>query len=242
MIESIERLLILQNRDQQIRRVRGELARLEPERQTLRAKGAAAQAELEQAKERLRRAESGRKSLELEVNDKNQLIVKYSNQQFLTRKNEEYRALAHEIETCKQAISQLEDRELALMEQADALQREIAQGTRQGAETQRLVSEQLARLEQREQTLKQELAGLETNRQELAAAVGETERARYDRLVRSKGEAVVVGIQHGVCGGCHVRLPPQVLVFCQADKELITCGNCGRILYYTPDMDLTPVD
>jgi hypothetical protein len=68
--------------------------------------------------------------------------------------------------------------------------------------------------------------------------VDESARARYERLVRSKGEGVVVGIQHGVCGGCHMRVPPQLLVMCQAEKELVSCSNCGRILYYTQDMDL----
>jgi predicted nucleic acid-binding Zn-ribbon protein len=68
--------------------------------------------------------------------------------------------------------------------------------------------------------------------------VDEGARSRYERLVRSKGENVVVGVQHGVCGGCHMKLPPQLLVSCQAEKELVGCSNCGRILYYTPDMDL----
>jgi predicted nucleic acid-binding Zn-ribbon protein len=31
-------------------------------------------------------------------------------------------------------------------------------------------------------------------------------------------------------------------VACQAKKELVTCSNCGRIIYYTPDMDLAIVD
>ena len=35
-----------------------------------------------------------------------------------------------------------------------------------------------------------------------------------------------------------MKLPPQLLVMCQAEKELVCCSNCGRILYYTPDMDL----
>jgi len=46
-------------------------------------------------------------------------------------------------------------------------------------------------------------------------------------------------VQHGVCGGCHMKLPTQVLVSTQqANQELVTCINCGRILYYTRDMDL----
>jgi predicted nucleic acid-binding Zn-ribbon protein len=32
------------------------------------------------------------------------------------------------------------------------------------------------------------------------------------------------------------------MVSCRAAKELVTCPNCGRILYYTPDMDVAAVD
>jgi len=39
-----------------------------------------------------------------------------------------------------------------------------------------------------------------------------------------------------------MKLEAQLLVFCQAQKEIITCSNCGRILYYTRDMDLAVVD
>ena len=67
MLEAIERLLILQDRDQRIRRVAGELVHIEPERQALRAKAAAAQAALENAKLRIRQLEAARKELELEV-------------------------------------------------------------------------------------------------------------------------------------------------------------------------------
>ena len=100
------------------------------------------------------------------------------------------------------------------------------------------MEEQIAQLGAREANLEKELAELSANREQLAAAVEEGARGRYERLVRSKGENVVVGVERGVCGGCHMRLPPQLLVMCQAEKELVSCSNCGRILYYTRDMDL----
>lgn len=214
------------------------MAHIEPERQTLKTKAANAQAELEQAKLRTKEIESSRKDLELEIEGKKELIVKYANQQFQTRKNEEYRALAHEIETCKAAIFQIEDQEIALMEQAEAAQKEIARATQAAAETRKLVEEQVAKLGAREGNLEKDLAELSANREQLAAAVAEGPRSRYERLMRSKGENVVVGVERGVCGGCHMRLPPQLLVMCQAKKELVSCSNCGRILYYTRDMDL----
>lgn len=242
MLEAIEKLLILQDRDRKIRRLKGELGHIGPERQMLLSKTEGAQAALDQAKIRLKQTESDRKALELEVETKKQLIAKYANQQLQTRKNEEYRALAHEIDSCKADIFKIEDREISLMEQAEALQKEVGQATQVSAQARKLMEEHLSQLDAREQNLMRELSELETNREELAAAVDLTARGRYERLVKNKGENVVVGVQHGVCGGCHMRLPPQLVVQCQAQQELVTCSNCGRILYYTRDMDLALTD
>src|SRR5262245_9422236 len=194
MLDTIEKLLILQDRDRKIRRVQGELAHIEPERQALKFKAASAQTSLDSAKNRVKEIESNRKDLELEIETKKELISKYANQQFQTRKNEEYRALAHEIDLCKKAIFEIEDQELVLMEQAEAAQKEVVRATQALAEAKKLVDEQIAALNAREGNLKKELAELSTNRQELAAAVDDSARGRYDRLVKNKGENVVVGI------------------------------------------------
>jgi len=242
MFEQIEKLLVLQDRDKQIRRLKAELARIEPERQMLKTKSAGAQSGLEKARLRVKELESRRKDLELEVAAKKSLIEKYANQQLQTRKNEEYRALAHEIEGCKEAIFKIEDQEIEVMEQGEAAQKEVLRATQLANDAKKLADDQVAQLGGREENLKKELAGLETNREELAAAVDESARGRYERLMKSKGENVVVGVQHGVCGGCHMKLPAQIIVSCQAQAELVTCTNCGRILYYTRDMDLAVVD
>ena len=238
MLDTIEKLLILQDRDRNIRRVQGELAHIEPERQSLKAKFAGTQTQLENAKLRVRQAESERKRLELDVEAKKQQIDRYANQQLQTRKNEEYRALAHEIETCKADITRIEDQEIEWMEQGEEAQKEVVRYTRELDEAKKLVEEQVSRLGEREQKLRKELTELEGNREELASAVDPGARARYERLVKSKGEHVVVGVQHGVCGGCHMKLPAQILVSCQQQQTIVSCTNCGRILYYSRDMVL----
>ena len=238
MLEVIEKLLILQDRDRKIRRVKGELAHIEPQRQTMKTRAAAASASLESAKTKVKELESQRKDLELEVEAKKGMITKYANQQLQTRKNEEYRALANEIQTCKEAIFKIEDQEIALMEQGEAAQKEAVRATQAANESRKMADDQVTQLGVREENLKKELAELEANREELAVAVDGTARGRYERLVKNKGENVVVGVHHGVCGGCHMKLQPQLVVSCQAQQELVTCSNCGRILYYTRDMDL----
>ncbi len=242
MQETIEKLLILQDRDRNIHRVQQELVHIGPERETLRAKTTTTQAQLETAKNRVKHLESDRKRLELDVESKKQQIEKYANQQLQTRKNEEYRALAHEIETCRADITRIEDEEIALMEQAEAAQKEGNRLLREADEMKKLAEGQIAQLNLREANLKKELAELQRGRNELAAVVDETVRARYERLLRSKGENVVVGVHHGVCGGCHMKLPAQILVLCQGHQELVSCTNCGRILYYTRDMALAGAD
>ena len=127
MLGVIEKLLILQDRDRQISQVRAEVANIAPQRDRLQARVTETQAQLDAAKLRLKQLETDRKRLELEVQGNKQQIEKYSLQQFQTKKNEEYRALAHEIDTCKAAIVTLEDQQLELMEEADAVQRTVTE-------------------------------------------------------------------------------------------------------------------
>ena len=178
----------------------------------------------------------------MDVEAKKTQIEKYANQQLQTRKNEEYRALAHEIDGCKADINKIEDQEIELMEQAEAGQKEVVRATQEAAAAKKLVDEQVSQLNEREENLKKELADLQSGRASLASAVDETARARYERLLKSKGDNVVVGVDHGACGGCHMKLPAQILVNCKAEKEIVACNSCGRILYYSRDMDLAAAE
>jgi len=234
----IEKLLILQDRDRRLLLIQDQLARVAPERQSAQDNAVGAKASLEAAKTKIKQVETERKKLELEVDSKKQQIERYSLQQFETKKNEEYRALAHQIETCRADISALEDRELELMEEAETFQKQVLAAGRVAEEAAKLTESQLKDLASKEQDLKTEMAGLESNRQQLTGGVDPSILKRYQRLLEQKGGSAVVGIEHGVCGGCHMKFPVQLLVSCQAGREMVTCPNCGRILYYTRDMDL----
>lgn len=242
MLEAIEKLLILQDRDRKIRRVQAELANIEPERQTLKGKTASTQAALEAGKLRLRQIESDRKRLELDVDAKQQQIAKYANQQLQTRKNEEYKALSHEIDGCKADIAKIEDQEISLMEQAEVAQKDLVRLTAEAAEAKKHADGLVSLLGERETNMKKELATLQSDREALASAVDESTRGRYERLAKTKGDNVLVGVQHGVCGGCHMKLPTQSLVAAQSHQEIVTCINCGRILFYTREMSLAATD
>ena len=115
MLEVIEKLLTLQDRDQRLRSFQQELAHLPEERKAREKQIADSAAQLEQSKIRAREIEIKKRNLEIEAQAKRDSITRYKQQQLQTRKNEEYAALAHEIEAAEKAITTLEDRELDLM-------------------------------------------------------------------------------------------------------------------------------
>jgi uncharacterized protein len=242
MLSVIEKLLILQDRDRKIQRVEAELNNIGPERVALQEKAQAAQTGHETAKTKAKQIESDRKNLELEVESKKKLIEKYSLQQFQTKKNEEYRALAHEIDGCKEAIFKIEDQQLDLMEKAEVAAKEVAAAAKISSELVKNVETQIKALADREISLKRQLEELESDHEKIAEAVEEGARARYNRLRNSKGGTAIVGIEHGVCGGCHMKLPMAVILGVQGEQEITSCPNCGRILYYSREMDLTVTD
>lgn len=242
MLAVIEKLLILQDRDRKLHRAEAELASVGPERASLEARIKQAQGQLEGAKLKCRQIESDRKKLELDVEAKESQIAKYSNQQLQTKKNDEYRALASEIETCRQAIRGIEDQELELMVQADAAALELAEATRSTATAVKDLEGAKAALANKEVRLQKELADLKADYDRLQSDVDEDVRDRYIRLRKLKGASTVVGIEHSVCGGCHMKLPTQVVLSCKGNQEIVTCPNCARILYYTREMNLDFVD
>ncbi|HYE30308.1 MAG TPA: C4-type zinc ribbon domain-containing protein [Methylomirabilota bacterium] len=242
MQQVIEKLLILQDRDRRIAKVDAELSSMGPQRAALQSRMADATAGLEVAKTKVKQLESERKRLELEAEAAKQRIDKYSTQQLQTKKNDEYRALTNEIDNCRKQIAGLEDQQIEFMEKIEAAQKEVAVAAQAAKEAQEVVQKQITALEEREKSLKALQAELKADYSSLTNAVDENARGRYERLRKTKGGVCIVGVAHSVCGGCHMRLPQQIILSTQAAQELVSCPNCARILYYSRDMDLVAAD
>src|SRR5262245_19669584 len=111
MLPVIEKLLVLQDRDRRRLRLQAELGSIEPQRQRLKARSAQSQSSLDALKQRAKHLESERRRLELEAASKQQFIEKCRTQQGQTRKNDEYQAFQHQIDTTHSEIHALEDLE-----------------------------------------------------------------------------------------------------------------------------------
>jgi len=231
MLDVIQKLLVLQDRDQRLRAFQTELAHVPEERKAREKQIADSAARLDQAKTRAKEIEATKKNLELEVKGKQDAITRYKQQQLQTRKNEEYSALAHEIEAAEKNISDIEDHELTLMEELDGLRPQIAAAEKTHAEEKAKIEQILATLEGKVTSLKARATELEGERASLAPDIDEDVLERYEKLFKTKNATAVVALEHEICTGCHMKVTTQTVVQVKAQKEIVHCPQCGRILY-----------
>ena len=232
MQAELEQLLILQERDRKIRQVEAELRSAPQERKALDEQSSAAAANLEALKHRARLIEMEKKKLELDVGTRSESIARLKMQQYETRKNDEFSAMGREIERYQKEISALEDQELEFMEQADQLKAEVIVEEKRTASAKESVARQIVDLDSKQATLTSRLEELKKERAEVAAQIEEDLIDRYNRLFASKGDAAVVALEHEVCTGCHMKVTAQTAVRVKGGKEIVSCEQCGRILYF----------
>lgn len=231
MLPEIEKLLTLQDRDQKLRAVLNEIAALPAEKAARDRELKAADDRLEAARSRQKEIEVERKKLEMEVKAKQEQIARYRNQQLETRKNEEFSALKHEIEVAEKFVTELEDRELALMEEAEGLKPALQAAQEAHAEEKKKVESHMASLTTRRTNLDARQKELEAERPALTEGIEEDLLDRYNRLFKSKGGVALVTVEHEVCTGCHMKVTHQTILEVKAEKEIVGCPQCGRILY-----------
>ena len=231
MHSGLEQLLVLQDRQQKIKQIQAEIKTLPIQRDHLEAQLAASAASVETLKQKGRHLEMDRKKLELDVGTRAETISRLKTQQYQTRKNDEFQAIGHEIERYENEIRKLEDQELEVMIEADKLKAEIEAADKTARATKESISRQLTDLETKSKTLESRQEELAKERDTLASKIDGDLLHRFERLFNSKGDAAVVAIEHGVCTGCHMKVTTATAARVKTGKEIVSCENCGRILY-----------
>ena len=231
MYPELEQLLVLQDRQQKIKQIETEIETVPLQRKSLEAQLAASVAGVEALKQKNRKVEMDRKKLELDVGTRAETIARLKTQQYQTRKNDEFQAIGHEIERYENEISKIEDEELELMVEADTIKGDLAEEEKKAGAVRESIARQTKDLEAKSTTLQSQLEELSKERAEIAAKIDEDLLSRFERLFKSKGDAVVVALDHEVCTGCHMKVTTQTAHRVKAGKEIVSCENCGRILY-----------
>jgi len=227
----LEQLLILQDRQQKIRQIQAEVKTLPLQRQSLENQLAAAAAAVATLKQKGQQLEMDRKRLELDAGTRQESISRLRTQQYETRKNDEFRAMGNEIERYEKEIRLIEDQELDLMEQAEKLKVELTDEEKKASASRESIARQMTDLEEKGTALESRLKDLTIERSALAENIDEDILVRFERLFASKGDAAIVALDHEVCTGCHMKVTTQTAHRVKNGKEIVSCEQCGRILY-----------
>lgn len=230
----LEKLLILQDRDARRRGIEAQIASLPREVAVVEAKIAAEKAAIEAARTEVRDLEVRKKALENEIGVAEGKLATYKTQQAQVRKNDEYQALGHQIESTQAAIGALEEQELEVMYQIDT-------GKAKFAAAEKVLKDNIAGHEARIRMLNERVANLKV---ELVSAQADFTAARqpveepalrlYDRIAAAKFP-VCAPLRGNTCGGCHLKVSAEVESAArgkQGDGKIPTCDQCGRIVYW----------
>jgi len=159
------------------------------------------------------------------------------------KNNKEFEAMRDQIATLKLEKGKVEEEALKQMEKTDAL-------SEQAKAAQALVDEQKKSVALAEKEVKDSLAELGTRLDELTVERDNAAKVIPDKVLAEfnkiadihEGEAMAVVIveshKHGEysCAGCQLSLPRErVSALMRVNDALITCTNCGRILFIDKD-------
>ncbi|MBU1693984.1 MAG: hypothetical protein KJ726_03025 [Verrucomicrobia bacterium] len=234
MSTTIERLLIIQDRDRAIARLTRESQDIPARKQQIEDRLKAHQESLHQTQEALKKAQAGIKQVEVEVESRRQKINRFREQQNLVKKNEEYRALEHEISVVQEEIRAEEDRELEFMEQVEQNRALLAALEADLKKEDGRVREDQQVFDRRMDEIQAEIGKLQADRKALAEQVDTDWRNRYERIMAKTGDYALVPVEHGACGGCHMNLPPHLIHDARKGLTSVQCSYCSRLLFWRP--------
>lgn len=231
MLTEITQLLKLQERDQRINHLQKDLKDIPNHQARAKAQLAGDLAAVEKATLRIREVELKIKSIELDIATRKTSIKRLQDQQFETRKNDEFQALGHEIQRYEKDVFGLEDKEIEQMEFLDEGKKALKVAQDKLGLTQARVNDELAQLDERVAGITARLKDLQAERAELAAPVDKAALELYTRLITRRGDSAVVPLENGICGGCHMKIVTSTIQDLRQSEHLCQCDSCGRILY-----------
>jgi predicted nucleic acid-binding Zn-ribbon protein len=146
--------------------------------------------------------------------------------------NKEYQAMLKEIDDTKKEISRNEDSALELMDKIEHLGGEVAELEKDLAEKRRKLEEDRKVVQREGDELKGRLDRLEAIRQLVRERVTPELLKKTDFLFHKQAGIAVSAVENGVCGVCHMNIPPQKFIELQRDEEILQCPHCHRFLYW----------
>lgn len=150
--------------------------------------------------------------------------------------NKEYQAHLFELDLANKKRGELEEKILLCMERIDQLQRVVTEAQARVAALEESFAREQRAVAEEEQTLAAELTQVEMLHQEVATRVEPGLLQRYNQIKASCKERPLAAVRGGLCLGCRLQIPPQLVAQVKRSEELLVCPYCHRILYWEGEL------
>ena len=186
----------------------------------------------EDRKKRLSANQHARKELDGDIKVIQEKIARHKDQLYQVKTNDQFRAMTKEIEGEEAKVRAIEDEILEKMLEAEEIQKQVQEAASRLESERSLVAAEIARLEAEQRVDDEERRALQARRAEIQASLSEPTRTHYDRIRPARRGIAVAEVRGGLCTACNVLLRPQVYNEVRTNEVVLTCENCGRIIYY----------
>ncbi len=148
--------------------------------------------------------------------------------------------LQHELETLARRQSELEDKELEVMERAEELRGDLERREQEHRELATKIDELTRQRDREIADLDQEREGILAQRADIAAGVGADLLELYEKVRERHGGLGAAPLQTRRCAGCGLELNQSDLARLRSadEDEVLRCEECGRILVRTAESGL----
>jgi len=232
MEENLGLLIQLQEIDAKIRTQIVEKNRLPEILATLERRRVSISDDLDKVKEALLAAQKAKRDRDKDLETGAQKVEKLKTRSSEIKNNKEYQALLKEIEAAELENKAIEDDILVLMEKIDATALQITVAEQRAKEEAVEIQAEQKQHEAAFAKLEEELKAIEEERQKAVARIPKQVLTQYQRLLDTKSGIAIAEARGESCSGCYMSIPPQVYVNVKKNESIITCPNCGRILYF----------
>ena len=168
------------------------------------------------------------------------LAVKQKNnetRQMNIKSDQEYAALTREAGFLAGRINELEDETLELLDRIEKREVEISDLALVVTEESATYGRLAAVTERARETSRNLLAELTVRREATVAALPPAQLRQYDEIFKNRAGRAVTAAAAGLCLACRLGFPPQVFNELQRNEKILTCPNCGRIIYWQDHPD-----
>lgn len=173
------------------------------------------------------------KDRELEIESISQKIKKLKNELYSGKGGvKELMDKQADLEALTKNQKKMEDLLLELLEKAEVLEVEVQKAKQELDQAEKEKEADLSLKAKEREEVELSIEKLKKEREEKVKPIPPDLLTTYERLRRTMMGKAVVEVKKDKCGGCQIQIAQRKLSEIKKRNSIVTCENCGRILYW----------